>query len=421
MPNENSNLRMIQFCDNFYPQIDGVVKVVNNCASRLNRYGECIVVVPKYEKHPYDDSVFSYGVYRKPTKVMEFNSFEVPFPKNDKELTRKIMDFHADIFHVHSPFFMGHYALKIAKKKKIPVVATFHSQFKEDVMATTNSKVLTRWIIKYIVDFFDQCDEVWAPSYKAAEILRSYGYKKEVYVMENGTDFVLPPHIEEMKKEAREKFHISKEHKNLLYVGQLRYVKNLKLVLRTTLRLVRKDPSYHLYLVGEGLDEQDMREYVAKHHLENNIHFVGKIANVQVLSSIYAVSDLFFFPSTYDTYSIAVREASTMETPSLLTIGSSAAEAFTDEVNGFLAEETIEAMEEKIHHIFKDDVHRKEVGKRASKEIPISFDLMVERTQERYRYLIAKKEEEKLTKRKKEKAESAKKREKEKKMKKKHV
>lgn len=400
MADDPSKLRIVQFCDNFFPQIDGVVKVVHNCALRLNQLENCIVVVPKYEKSPYDDSKFSYTVLRKPTKVMTFNSFEIPFPKNDRELMEKLENFNGEIFHAHSPFFMGHYALKIAKKKHVPIVATFHSQFKEDVMATTNSKVLTNWIVKYIVDFFEQCDEVWAPSKKAAEILNSYGYTKEVFVMENGTDFVYPEHIEEIKEKARKDFQILKTNKNLLYVGQLRYVKNLKLVLHTMLRLIRKDTSYHLYLVGEGLNEEEMRNYVKRHHLENNIHFVGKIADIRVLSSIYAVCDLFFFPSTYDTYSIAVREASIMETPSLLTIGSSAAEAFTDDFNGFLANNDVCSMEKRILEIFSDDAHRIDVGKKAAETIPISFDVMVSRTLERYHYLIEKyKTEEKNKKR----------------------
>ena len=69
MAGDMSKLRIVQFCDNFFPQIDGVVKVVHNCALRLNQKEDCIVVVPKYEKHPYDDSKFSYPVCRKLTKV----------------------------------------------------------------------------------------------------------------------------------------------------------------------------------------------------------------------------------------------------------------------------------------------------------------------------------------------------------------
>ena len=45
--------------------------------------------------------------------------------------------------------------------------------------------------------------------------------------MPNGTDFSYPENADQLITAAREKYGIHKENKNLLYVGQLRYVKNL--------------------------------------------------------------------------------------------------------------------------------------------------------------------------------------------------
>ncbi len=390
MPNDTSGLRVVQYCDNYYPQIDGVVKVVHNCARFLNDMEECKVVVPGYKNHPYDDSVFSYVVLRRPTFTITINKFEVPLPRNKRSITKTIKNFKADIYHVHSPFFLGHYALKLSKRYKVPIVATFHSQFKEDIMSTTHSKILTKWILRYIVRFFNRCDEVWAPSQKSAETLQSYGFKKDIIVMENGTDFTFPNDLDEVRKEAKEAFKIDTDNKNLLYVGQLRYVKNIKLILQTMQELIKEDASYQLYLAGEGCDEKSMREFVAENNLESNIHFVGKIANTRLLQGLYSLSDLFFFPSTYDNSSIVVREASVMQLPSLLTIGSNVAEPFIDWENGLLADESVEAMKTKIIAAFADEKKLANVGKRASETIPISFKTMAERTADRYRIVIDK-------------------------------
>ena len=46
---KKENLEIIEFCDNFFPQIDGVVRVVDNCANHLNQMGSCEVVVPQYK------------------------------------------------------------------------------------------------------------------------------------------------------------------------------------------------------------------------------------------------------------------------------------------------------------------------------------------------------------------------------------
>ena len=388
---EKDKLKIVEFCDNFFPQIDGVVRVVDNCAKHLNRIGECEVVVPQYhEDYKAWDDKLPYKVLRKRAKIKIVNKFIIPLPRKDKELNKYLLNSNADIFHVHSPFFIGHYALKLAKKKKIPVIATFHSQFKEDVMAQTHSKIITNFAVSYIVKFFNKCDEVWAPSNKAAETLRSYGYKKNVFVMENGTNFIYPHNSDELKNIAIDKFSINQNAKNLLYVGQLRYVKNLKLVLKTINELVKIDPAYHMYFVGEGLDEQSMREFVKKNNLINNVHFLGKINDVALLSGVYAACDLFFFPSTYDTFSIAVRESCTMKTPCLLTKESNAAEPFKDGINGYLANETVEDMKNKIIEIFSNPEQMTKVGIASSNTIPISFEVMSNRTYTRYQEIIEK-------------------------------
>ncbi len=388
MQKEKNKLHFVQYCDDFYPQIDGVIKVVNNYSKYLNQMGMCKVVVPRYKKNPYDDSVFSYEVLRRPTQSIYINKFEIPLPRSSRSITKSIKDFDADIYHVHSPFFIGHYALKLSRRYKIPLVATFHSQFKEDIMSITHSKLITKLILGYIVRFFNRCDEVWTPSKKSADTLQSYGFKKDIIVMENGTDFSFPNNLDVVRKEALETFKIDVSKKNLLYVGQLRYVKNIKLILNTVKELIQEDPSYHLYLAGEGCDEKSMREFVTKNNMDSNVHFVGKIANIRLLQGLYSVCDLFFFPSTYDNSSIVVREASVMRLPSLMTIGSNVAEPFIDGENGFLAEENVDAMKAKILDAFADKQKLKAVGIRASETIPISFKTMSERTLERYKVVI---------------------------------
>ena len=61
---EKEEIKILQFCDNYYPQIDGVIKVVDNSSKIMNEWGTVKVVVPKYRKNFYDDSSFPYDVLR---------------------------------------------------------------------------------------------------------------------------------------------------------------------------------------------------------------------------------------------------------------------------------------------------------------------------------------------------------------------
>jgi glycosyltransferase involved in cell wall biosynthesis len=389
MPDRNGKLKVAQFCDNYFPQVDGVVKVVHNYTKIMYSRGECMLVVPRYsKKYYYDDSQLSYKVIRKKTLCFDLGGVTTPLPLPTPKLTKQIKEFMPDIIHVHAPAFIGKYALRFGRRYHVPVVATFHSQYRKDIYSTTKSKLLTAIAMKIIMNFFNKCDEVWAPSKSSADILRSYGYKKYIHVMPNGTDFIYPSNAEELIENARNEYGIRKENKNLLYVGQIRYIKNLKLCFQAMRLLVKEDPTYHFYLVGEGMDYRSLKAYVKKHNLKENVHFLKAVKDVNKLAGIYGASDLFFFPSTYDTFSIVVREASVMKIPSLVTKDSNVAEPFIDGENGFIAEENAESMKNKIVEIFNDEEKRKKVGLTAAETIPITFETMVERTLERYQYIV---------------------------------
>ena len=375
----NDKLKILQFCDNFYPQIDGVVKVVDNSTRVMNERYSAKVVVPKYKGKTFDDSIFSYEVLRRKTSSITFNGIEIPLPKKTDDLTALIKNYGADIYHIHSPFFVGRYALKLAKETHVPVVGTFHSQFKKDILSVTHSKIITEMLVKNIVGVFNQCDEVWAPSKSTADVLHSYGYEKEIFIMENGTDFIYPDNAKELIDNAKTAYQIHSSQKNLLFVGQIRNVKNIPLILETLKALVLIDNNYHLYLVGEGPDRENYEKWVRENDLINNVHFLGKIVDRSVLAGVYGACDLFFFPSSYDNAPIVVREACVMKTPTLLPVGSVAAEPFTDGVNGYTAQESVIEMKNKILQIFQNPEQMKKVGQ-AAQNIPISFEQMVDKT-----------------------------------------
>lgn len=386
--NDHSNLKILQFCDNFYPQVDGVVKVVDNSTRVMCERCEAKVVVPKYRTSVFDDGTLPYEVWRKDSGSIDFNGVEVPLPRLTPSFTQRVKEYSADIYHIHSPFFLGKYALRQAKENHVPVIATFHSQFKKDILSLTHSKVLTDVLLKGIVNVFNQCTEVWAPSKSTASVLTSYGYQKEIFVMENGTEFTYPTNIAAIEERARKAFRLSPSHKNLLFVGQMRDVKNIPLILRTVKKLLQTDDEYRLYLVGEGYDRPSYEQFVADNGLEERVRFLGKITDRELLSGVYAACDLFFFPSTYDNAPIVVREACVMKKPVLLPVGAIAAEPFVDGVNGYLAAENEGAMAARIERAFGNREEMAKIGARASKEIPITYEVMVDRTLDRYAEVI---------------------------------
>ena len=151
-----------QFNDSFPPAMDGVANTLINYADYFNREeGVCYAVVPYYPHARYEEYAFP---------VLNFASIPVPFRKQYRfshpglsfRLSSRLTDIDFDIIHAHSPFTAGRIALNLAKKRDIPIVATFHTKFRDDIMTVIKSDSIADWMIDNIISFYNQCDAVWA-------------------------------------------------------------------------------------------------------------------------------------------------------------------------------------------------------------------------------------------------------------------
>lgn len=378
------------FIDDFFPIIDGVVKVCDNYAREfINLNDNVTVYTPASFEKNYQDSE-EYEVVRTPS--FRFAKLEYPLAKpNKKRIKEKLINSKPDVIHAHSPALMGRFGIKMAKKLNIPLIGTFHSKFYDDILTATHSKTLAKIGVKYCIHFFNKCDAVWTVSNSTAQTLREYGYKGEITVMPNGTNFVKPDNEEALISKAKAKYGIKPNDKVLLFVGHLIWQKNIKLVIDSFSQLLKKDKNYKLFFVGEGGHEDGIKKYVDSLKITNNrIRFLGKISDQDTLKSIYGMSDLFFFPSTYDTFGIVVVEAAVMKKPALLVRGSNASERIIDGENGFLADNNVDSMVKRIEEIFSNPEKLREVGINASKTLPIPWSTLIKDIKKEYFNVIEK-------------------------------
>ncbi|MCH5171855.1 MAG: glycosyltransferase [Erysipelotrichales bacterium] len=365
------------FIDDYFPIVDGVVRVVDNYASQFaERNIPATVFCPRCKS--YDDSKLCYPVQR--VASLRFLGFEypVPTPKLTRGLKRKLLEENYSLFHIHSPFFMGRYALKIARKKKIPVIATFHSKFYDDFLQITKSKTLAKWLTRYVVKTFEKCDEVWAVNESSKNTLLQYGYKGNVSTMENGTHFDYPTGGENYRKDTRNKLNLGDDELVLLFVGHLIWQKNIHLILDSLKILKNEGFKFKMIFVGEGGNEKQVHKLCEKLELNDQVTFLGAIKDKEELQKIYACADLFYFPSLYDTFSLVLREASVMKIPSLLAKDSNCSEKVIDNYNGYIEEPTAECMAKRIKEICLNKEQLRQVGENASKTIPVPWNKVID-------------------------------------------
>jgi glycosyltransferase involved in cell wall biosynthesis len=108
----------------------------------------------------------------------------------------------------------------------------------------------------------------------------------------------------------------------------------------------------------------------------------------QLLAGYYLRSDLFLFPSTFDTASLAPIEASALKLPTLMTKGCSTAEIITDNQNGFLEIGDSNAWADKILDIISDKKKLLEVKEKAYTEVYKTWDQVVDEMRKFYTFAI---------------------------------
>ena len=378
-------MRIGLFSDTFLPIADGVGRVVLAYAETLSRMEHQVVVsAPLYNTGyrggmPYD--LIDYTAIKVPTQPQ----YRAGSPVMDAHYRRRMQDAQLDIVHAHSPFGAGREALRIAREKKLPTVASFHSKYYDDFYKVTKNAALSKLLLNGVVSFYNRCDEVWAVSETTAEVLHEYGYKKPVIVMPNGVS--LRSAKEQTIKEVENRFNLGTKPL-LLFVGQLNWKKNILRVLEAAAMLQHDEIDFKLLLAGQGPDQKEIQAKIDILGLNASAQLIGHITNADMLDALYARAAIFTFPSLYDNAPMVVREAAVMGTPSVLVKGSSAAEIIIDGVNGFLCIDDSEDLYRVLKSALSDLDQTKSIGQKARATIPVPWESIMKTVIDRYQNLI---------------------------------
>jgi glycosyltransferase involved in cell wall biosynthesis len=375
-----------QFNDSFTPVMDGVTNVVKNYAYWLDKkYGESYVATPAYPGYIDREEFPVLRYYSIPLKKRE--PYRIGLELLDINFRSTIKNISFDIVHAHCPFTSGAIAQQIARKKNIPIVATFHSKFYDDFKQVLKIDAFAKFCTRIVIDFFNRMDQVWTVSKGAADTLREYGYKGHIEVVPNGTDFDIPDNMEKLIEKTEKKLGINSSDLVFLFVGQHIWQKNIKLLV-DSLNYIKEQIPYKMFFVGDGYAKEELESYVQELGLGGKVFFLGKILDRNYLRSLFARADLFLFPSVYDNAPIVVREAAAVGTPSLVIAKSNAAEGIVDNVNGFLSDNDSISYSKRIIEIIRKRDELKNIGNKAQATIYRNWESIVDEVYERYMGII---------------------------------
>ena len=380
-----------EFCECYPPHIDGVGTVVRSYCEELSRMGHTsFYIAPKNAGRQYENAApETFPVMKYASLPIPNEAYRLGLPAFDLTFQYDLNHIPFDVVHAHTPFISAIETTRIARERHIPLVATLHSKYYDDILAKTRSEVIAAAVVQRVVQFYNKCDEVWTVNEATAEVLRGYGYRGEIVIMPNGTNLWYP--TAEDAKNAEERFGLGTGNV-FLFVGQQNFKKNTDSILKAAALYRKTGADFRIVFAGQGPDAERMRTLAEELGLHGIAVFTGHIADREILKGLYARADVFVFPSLYDNAPMVVREAAAAGTPSILIEGSCAAEGVRDGENGFLCKNTPEDIASCMERAL---LNAKQVGARARETIPVPWSGIAENVVKRYEALIERKRMEK--------------------------
>ena len=265
-------LRIAHFTDTFLPVVDGVGRVALAYAETLCKMGHQVTVVaPMYDTGFRGGYPFELVDFTAPTLpgMRQYKAGEAPWDPHYRKRMRMIP---LDILHSHSPFTAGSEAIRLAALRKLPLVGTFHSKYYDDFLKATKSEMLAKAGVKFVVDFYSRCDEVWAVGQATADVLHGYGFEGPIQVMPNGVNRrqADPAAVQEVNR----RWGLGREPM-ILFVGQMNWKKNILTVLEACAKLHAAGEKFHLILAGQGPDMKEIERKISDLNLKRCTHLAG--------------------------------------------------------------------------------------------------------------------------------------------------
>lgn len=140
--------------------------------------------------------------------------------------------------------------------------------------------------------------------------------------------------------------------KQLIYVGSLIQRKGLDLLLPA---LAETSEDIRLVIVGEGQEEQALKEQIAKLGLNDRVEFKGYVEG-EALRRLYMESDAFIIPTREDCFGLVILEAMCASLPVISSkYADGARDLVEEDVNGYIVDpEDTEGFTDVIGRVFAE-------------------------------------------------------------------
>lgn len=295
---QSSDLRVALFTGNYNYVRDGANQALNRLVGYLLKLGAAVrVYSPTIDTPAFPPTGDLVSIPSIPVPGRAEYRCPLGIPR---AIRRDIARFQPNILHVASPEILGHRAVTLALKNRLPVIASVHTRF-ETYPRYYGLAFLEPLVLAMLRRFYRRCDAIFAPSESMAQLLREQRMNYDVGIWSRGIDRgIFRPDRRDLG--WREAQGIAPDAPTIGFVGRLVMEKGLDVFADTIDELTRRQVRHRVLVIGEG---------PAREWFERRLPaaaFVGFQAGDD-LGRAVASMDMLFNPSVTETFGNVTLEA----------------------------------------------------------------------------------------------------------------
>lgn len=282
--------------ETYVPDVNGVAISLRHLIDALVRQGVAIQLIrtrPRSAWTPVVEEIGCPGI-----TIPMYPELQMGLPSR-RRIEAAWDSFKPDLVYLATEGLLGNSGLKVAMRRKIPVLSAFHTNFHR-----YSSYYGLGWIktltLSWLRRFHNRTGGTLVPSDEIADLLQQEAFER-VQVLPHGVDCDLfSP--QKRSETLRESWGVTPDQQVLLYVGRIAAEKNIPLAIAAYEKARAANPELKFVLVGDG----PLRDSLEKEHPE--IEFAG-VQTGETLSQYFASADAFVFPSVTETFGLVTLEA----------------------------------------------------------------------------------------------------------------
>lgn len=356
-------MRIAIFTNNYLPNPYGVSSSIESFRVQLEKMGHTVYIfAPDFKGHKDNNP----RVFRYPSIGITFRGIHYPIviPFSYK-IGRILKDLEIDIVHSQHPNLLGWEAKRWARKKKAPLIFTWHTLYDQyaHFVPFIPRRISAWWAISNARNYANKTSAIIVPTPLVKKIIKNWGVKiSNVNIIPSGvnedkfkntdTDFI------------KKKFSFKEDDFIILLVCRLTAEKNVGFIFDSLIGVLKENKNMKFLVVGGGNLLEEYKEIVRVNKIDKQVFFTGAVLPNEV-KDYYAAADIFVYASKSETQGMILTEAMYMGLPIVAVKAPGAQDLVGNFVTGILTKEDHEEFSSAICKLFQDKEIRKQYSQNA--------------------------------------------------------